>query len=72
MVRKSHLRLKASGRYRDKDSGRNRVKDKEVSSQRENKDKNPEKEHNQCGFANIFNSNIDFECASTQNDYEEE
>ena len=31
-----------------------------------------EKEQNQCGSTNIFNSNIDFQCATTQNDYEEE
>lgn len=31
-----------------------------------------QKEHNQCGSANIFNSNNDFQCVGTQNDYEEE
>jgi len=31
-----------------------------------------QKEQNQCGSTNIFNSNIDFQCPGTQNDYEEE
>lgn len=30
-----------------------------------------QKEQNQCGSTNIFNSNIDFKCAGTQNDFEE-
>ena len=31
-----------------------------------------QKEQNQSGFVNIFNSNIDFQCVGTQNNYEEQ